>query len=62
MFLYVHLNSDDFQMFFSSEKMRQRFYDLILEMTDQIDITDFDADSEPVAIQVCGCLEVLLKR
>lgn len=42
--LYVHLNSDDFQMFFASEKMRKRFYDLVLEMThaDQIGISDFE--------------------
>ncbi|KAI1294720.1 Mitogen-activated protein kinase kinase kinase 15 [Halotydeus destructor] len=41
LFLYVHLNSDDFHMFFPSDKIRQRLYDLVLEMTDQSAITDF---------------------
>lgn len=33
LFLYVHQNSDDFQIFFPSEACRQRFYHLILELT-----------------------------
>lgn len=32
-YLYVHQNSDDFQIYFPSPHCRQRFYDFILEMT-----------------------------
>ncbi|KAK9881035.1 hypothetical protein WA026_014378 [Henosepilachna vigintioctopunctata] len=32
-FLYVHHNSDDFQIYFPSEACRQCFYELILDMT-----------------------------
>ncbi|XP_055614714.1 mitogen-activated protein kinase kinase kinase 15 isoform X2 [Uranotaenia lowii] len=32
-YLYVHQNSDDFQMYFPSVQCRQQFYDLILQMT-----------------------------
>lgn len=32
-YLYVYQNSDDFQIYFPSEKCRQRFYDLLLQMT-----------------------------
>ena len=32
-YLYVHQNSDDFQIYFPSVNCRQKFYDSILEMT-----------------------------
>ncbi|XP_015795869.1 mitogen-activated protein kinase kinase kinase 15 isoform X2 [Tetranychus urticae] len=51
LFLYVHLNSDDFQMFFPSEALRARFHQLVVEMTgDQGLIADLGAqhDNEPL--------------
>jgi hypothetical protein len=46
LFLYVHQNSDDFQMFLPSAQYRQRLYSLILEMTADQEgmVTDLDSD------------------
>ncbi|CAN7982355.1 unnamed protein product, partial [Ixodes pacificus] len=46
LFLYVHQNSDDFQMFFPSEPLKNRFYELILVMTADQEgmVTDIDLD------------------
>jgi mitogen-activated protein kinase kinase kinase 5 len=46
LFLYVHLNSDDFQMFFSSEEMRARFYDQVLSLATDESITNFDSQED----------------
>ncbi|CAG9856880.1 unnamed protein product [Phyllotreta striolata] len=44
LFLYVHHNSDDFQIFFPSENCRECFYKLILELTNH---QEGFVDSEP---------------
>ncbi|RWS25909.1 mitogen-activated protein kinase kinase kinase 15-like isoform X4 [Leptotrombidium deliense] len=51
LFLYVRLNSDDFQMFFPSELIRQRFYDLVVDITKNEVITDLDSDMDTGPIQ-----------
>ncbi|BES88158.1 protein kinase kinase kinase [Nesidiocoris tenuis] len=54
-FLYVHQNSDDFQMFFSSQLLRQRFYELLLEMTADQEGTlmdlNVDVESDPIEFE-----------
>lgn len=48
-YLYVHHNSDDFQIYFSSVQCRQRFYDLILQMTaDQKVFVDLTIDTNQI--------------
>ena len=41
-FLYVSFNAEDFQMFFASELMRKRFYDLVLSLSTDQQWTNFD--------------------
>ncbi|XP_074640238.1 mitogen-activated protein kinase kinase kinase 15-like isoform X2 [Tubulanus polymorphus] len=43
-FLYVEQNSDDFQIYFSSEAQRQLFFAQVLEMIDEQDAVDLDVD------------------
>lgn len=52
-FLYVMQNSDDFQIYFPSVQCRQKFYDMILEMTaDQgTGFVDLSADTEDMEIK-----------
>uniref|UniRef100_A0A0A9W6E3 Mitogen-activated protein kinase kinase kinase 15 n=1 Tax=Lygus hesperus TaxID=30085 RepID=A0A0A9W6E3_LYGHE len=53
LFLYVHQNSDDFQIFVSSLLMRQRFYELLLEMTADQEgmLMDLNVDAESEQIK-----------
>ncbi|XP_058063322.1 mitogen-activated protein kinase kinase kinase 5-like, partial [Anopheles bellator] len=44
-YLYVHQNSDDFQIYFPSAQCRQTFYDQILEMTSDQGSGFFDLSS-----------------
>ncbi|GAB0090482.1 Mitogen-activated protein kinase kinase kinase [Sergentomyia squamirostris] len=48
-YLYVHHNSDDFQIYFPSVPCRQRFYDMVLEMTaDQEVFVDLSLDTNQI--------------
>lgn len=62
LFLYVHENSDDFQMYFPSSLYRQRFYDLIIEMTEGEEgmMINLDEDSTGDNVNVLLFLYVLL--
>ena len=50
MFLYVHHNSDDFQMYFPSFNCRQRFVDLLHQLRNGF--ADLDGNDEPDEFQV----------
>lgn len=60
--LFLYINSDDFQMFFPSEEFRQRFYELILELTANEEcVTDLEAYTELDSINVSGMLPCFLQ-
>lgn len=51
--LFLYVLSDDFQMFFPSEEYRQKFYELVLELTANDEcVTDLDAHNEQDSINV----------
>ena len=51
--LFLYVISDDFQMFFPSEEFRQRFYELVLELTANDEcVTDLDARTELESVNV----------
>ncbi|KAI0229035.1 Mitogen-activated protein kinase kinase kinase 15 [Lamellibrachia satsuma] len=47
-FLYVHENSDDFHIFFPSESHKQRFYEMVVEMTESQENGFVDLESDLV--------------
>lgn len=53
LFLYVHQNSDDFQMFFPTVPLKNRFYDLVLALTENQEgvVMDIDLDDGSGCIQ-----------
>ena len=64
LFLYVHQNSDDFQMIFPSSACRQMFYDLVLQLTADLGeaFTDLDSDLTPGVIHYEYVLDDSKKR
>ncbi|KAL1413956.1 hypothetical protein MTO96_007892 [Rhipicephalus appendiculatus] len=53
LFLYVHQNSDDFQMYFPTVALKNRFYDLVLALTENQEgvVMDIDLDDGSGCIQ-----------
>lgn len=48
-YLYVHHNSDDFQIYFPSVQCRQRFYNLVREMTADLEVfVDLSVDTNQI--------------
>lgn len=60
-FLYVHQNSDDFQMFFPSAILKQQFCELLMKMTPDQESLLLDLDTELTTgpMQV-GLLKIIL--
>jgi len=54
-FLYVQQNSDDFQMFLPSAQYRQKFYELIKEMTGDEEGKLIDLESYSISDQMNVC-------
>uniref|UniRef100_L7LWF6 mitogen-activated protein kinase kinase kinase n=1 Tax=Rhipicephalus pulchellus TaxID=72859 RepID=L7LWF6_RHIPC len=53
LFLYVHQNSDDFQMYFPTEALKNRFYELVLALTENQEgvVMDIDLDDGSGCVQ-----------
>lgn len=56
-FLYVKQNCDDFQIYLPSAQCRERFYDLILQMTEGIIQAPLDSDLSTDQIKVITILQ-----
>lgn len=50
--LFLYVISDDFQIFFPSEEYRQRCNDLVLEITENEELTDLDSRNEAEVLNV----------